>query len=630
MKIHNQVNLVTSCLFSSLRFDTKQQSTMSVRNRYASTVTKVAPISPSSRLVAESRITSKKLDDMVRSKYMGRNADYYTKFSRNKSKKKNDIPNSSKLTSNNVNDKIAPSSALSKKSETAKNHKKPPPNKAETRLDNASLSSGSSDSSSKGQLSCTNAKPKTSRTVEVNTKITFDKAEKGPTYYKTTVARRHSETRYDTFPERREQTHELVKHTAQAASKLNANAFHYARNVQKEKIRRHSDSQCELRKNVSMSENHHPQTKPARPARERPKSFTDKEVFDEVIYRPKSARPSSRWERRFGDEISDDESDAGLYETKMLRPKSGRPDSILMRHTELVDERDFMRQPTPPPRPTTSRGRRNPEENKDFSDNYQRNISDPRANSSNSNNHVLSKTAQSENVKFSDRQDKSGQSITYDKSIHGFDPDSYRKEQIKVMNAKDMLDLNSGIDDIDLDIDPVVYFLQDDDSMTSRTYNPSLSKDVINIIGKASSEEHKPPIGYHSNTANKQRHKSDGYENFHGNEQQYPKSTFRGSDMSSHQNRHDGMKQKSKNKFKHHAYSYSDSSAQNVWQKSGIYDSVTDKVISKYSAPSSPFSDVSKHGFRPDSVYKAAFDQDDIILRKPRKLEPISGKYFPN
>ena len=67
--------------------------------------------------------------------------------------------------SNNGNDKIASSSALSKKSEAAKNHQKTPSNKAETRLDNAGLSSPSSDSSSKGPLPCANTKPKTSRTV---------------------------------------------------------------------------------------------------------------------------------------------------------------------------------------------------------------------------------------------------------------------------------------------------------------------------------------------------------------------------------------------------------------------------------------------------------------------------------
>ena len=67
--------------------------------------------------------------------------------------------------------------------------------------------------------------------------------------------------------------------------------------------------------------------------------------------------------------------------------------------------------------------------------------------------------------------------------------------------------------------------------------------------------------------------------------------------MSLRQNRNDD-KQNSKNKFKPHAYSYSDSSAENVWNKIGIYDSVSDKKISTYLAPPpTPFSDLSKHGF---------------------------------
>ena len=168
---------------------------------------------------------------------------------------------------------------------------------------------------------------------------------------------RHSDSRYDTFPKRKEHTHGLVKHSAQAASML------------KPFVNISTYRQRKLGAILIASVNH-PQTKPARPARERPKSFTDKEDFDVLIFRQKSARPSSRWETRLGDEIGNDESDELLHETQMLRPKSGRPDSRMVRHTELVDESDFVIQPTPPPRPTTSRGRRKPKENRDVNDIY--------------------------------------------------------------------------------------------------------------------------------------------------------------------------------------------------------------------------------------------------------------------
>ena len=606
---------------------------MSVRNRYASNSTKVSPTSSSSRLAGESRITSKKLDDMVRSKYMGKNEDYYTKFSRFKSKKQNGITDSLKQSSSNVTDKRVSSRTKSdptqnrpKPTISAENNTKQPANKQETLVEKRSLSSASSDSSGKAPLVLNNLKSQTSRMVEINAKITIDRTKKGVSNSKVAVVRRHSDSRYDTFPERREQKYELVKHITPVASKQNANAFHSNLNVPKEKIRRHSDSQCEHR-NSGMSEKPQPNVNPMR---ERPKSFSDREDFDVPIFRPKSARPSSRWERRFSDdESAGDDDDERLYETKLTRPKSARPESRIMRHTELVVDSESMRQPTPPPRPTTSRGHRRSEENNDYSDFYLRNISNPDASKSTSTKQLLSKTSQKENVKSFNSKEKSGESILYDKSIHGFDPESFRKEQIKVMNAKDVLALNSGIDDIDLDIDPVVYFLQEDDNVTSTTYKPSLSKDVINIIGKANSEEHKPLIGYHSNNLNKQRHKSDGCDIFHNAEQPYSKSTFHGSEVSTNQIRRD--KQKSGNKSKHHTYSYSDSSMQNTWQKPGTYDTAPDKLISKYSAaPSTTFADGSKHGFRQEKVYQSIFNQDDLTLRKPRKLEPLSGRFYPN
>ena len=607
---------------------------MSVRNRYASNSTKVSPTSSSSRLAGDLRITSKKLDDMVRSKYMGRNEDYYTKFSRFRSKKQSDTIGSLKQSSSNgkrVSSRTNsdPTQNRPKPTISTENYTKKPLKKQETQVEKRNSSSASSDSSGKAPLVFSNLKSKTSRMVEINAKITLDRAKKGGSSSKAAVVRRHSDSRYDTFPERREQKHQLVKHITPLASKQNTNAFHSNLNVPKEKIRRHSDSQCELRNSGSMSEKTQPNVKPMR---ERPKSFSDREDLDVPIFRPKSARPSSRWERRFSDDESagdDDDEPSYIYETLMTRPKSARPESRILRHTELVDDSELMRQPTPPPRPTTSRGHRRSEENKDYSDFYLRNISGPDAGSSTGTKQIISKTSQKENIKCLGRNDKSGQSIPYDKSIHGFDPESFRKEQIKVMNAKDVLALNSGIDDIDLDIDPVVYFLQEDDNVTSTTYKPSLSKGVINIIGKANSEEHKPLIGYHSNNLNKQRHKSDGCDTFHNAEQPYLKSTFHGSEVSTNQIRRD--KQKPGNKSKHHTYSYSDSSMQNTWQKSGTYDTAPDKLISKYSAaPSTTFADGSKHGFRQEKVYQSIFNQDDLTLRKPRKLEPLSGRFYPN
>ena len=606
---------------------------MSVRNRYASNSTKVSPFPSSSRLAAQSRITSKKLDDMVRSKYMGKKEDYYTKFSRSRSKKQNDITGLAKPSSNNMTDRLVsrtksdPTESRPKTQILAENGTKQPIIKYETRAEQSRLSSASSDSSGKPPSVPGYLKSNSSKMVDANTKITVDRTKKFIPNSKAAVVRRHSDSRYDTFPERRDkQQLSFVTQNSPLASKQNTNGYNSNLNVPTEKIRRHSDSHCEIRNSGIISEKNQ---STAKPKKGRPKSFSDKEDFDVPIFRPKSARPSSRWERRYGDEDSaDDDTVDQSFEIKASRPKSARPESRILRHTEQEDDGEHIRQPSPTPRPTTSRGRRRAEDNKDFSDYYLRNISDPDATKSTGTTQLLAKTSHKENVKSLDSKDRHGQSIVYDKSIHGFDPESFRKEQLKVMNAKDVLALNSGIDDIDLDIDPVVYFLQEEDNVTSTTYKPSLSKDVINIIGKANSEEHQPLIGYHGNNLNKQRHKSDGCDNFRNTEQPYLKSTFRENEASSNHMRHD--EQKPRNKSKHRAHSYSDSSLQNSWQKTGSFDTMSDKLISKYSAAPSTFADGSKHGFRQERVYQSIFDQHELTVRKPRKLQPLSGRFYPS
>ena len=626
---------------------------MSVRNRYASNFTKVAPFSPSSRLVSESRILCKKPDDSGSpARTVSNNQDGVTKESRSLTKMSDDNARSTRVMSKKVENVTNVPRTLSKKLNNSANssqvvlRKAGPVTSPHWKPSHLSVRNNIGGSSSKTKNIISNS------VKSVNTKDAgnFEKNNISEINEATgSKIRRHSdESRYESPDEidvltvNGDTGQNIVQARDQAklGDKRDENFNINHQKLSKKKFRRHSDSQCELKKIISLSDHKSPV------ALQNKQSFTDrpsslKEQNGDLTYRPKSARPSSRWERRPEDEVETSDDNMCLEEAALVRPKSARPESRLLRHIEIKDEVKFQRQETPPPRPTTSRGHRKKEDpdcmditdgtSKDYHMSF--NKSDQVAN--------FQSDYYNEADKKTRWRSKPGIDLSHDKSIHGYDPQSFRKEQLKVLKAKDVLDLNSGIDDIALDIDPVVYFMQDDDVMTSSAINsnkPSLSKDVINIIGKISSEAHqKPPIGYHNKYVNKQRHKSDGSVGFYRNEQFDSQNLVRDSDQLSFESRQfvkdfGNKKQKSKKPFRPHAYSDSDSYSPNLWPKSDFYDSVSDKVISKYSTtPVFSNKDARSQRNEQNKVAGSYLNiDDDIALRKPRKLEPLSNRYHKN
>ena len=553
---------------------------MSVRNRYASNSTKIAPFPPSSRLIAEARVAVKNSDDIKRS---------HAKSNRFIVDKQRDL---NRKTSDLVVVKTGTSNQL-KKEEISKIHVKP-------------------------------NNPKSTPPVAVKA----GKHVNGVSTSEALTSSKNDTTQQgvikdDSRENERDQIYKLGKREMNIKSN---NLAEVSENIG----RRHSDSQYELQTGSSgfyRISDSLTSTKPIHGQNNKNNEHDD--VAASPILRPKSARPASRWERRDGDDDSDEEL---VDETlNISRPKSARPESRLLRQSET----EIQINEITPPRPTTSRGHHRKH---DLTDNEQSN--------SQTNQQLLSFNDQG-NSRKSKSSEVSSKSVpsnnkykaqAFEISVHGYDPYSFRKEQIKVMKARDLLDLNSGVDDIDLDIDPVVYFMQDDDMTTSsHIKKSSLSKDAINIIGNVSSTAlSKPPIGYQGNNQNKLRHKSEETQCYYRNEQSDMKTLARESNQFSiHNDRNvhklgDSKQTSHKKSFRTRAYS--DNYVANMSPPSGKYSTVSNKFITKYNKGlDSSEMEQSGHTYQ----FKKFGDlggylDDDIAFRKPRKLEPINRRYLPH
>ena len=552
---------------------------MSVRNRYASNSTKIAPFPPSSRLIAESRITVKNSEDIKRS---------HAKSNRFVVDKQKDLD---RKASDLVVVKTGTRNQL-KKEEISKIHVKP---------DN----------------------PKSTQPVAV-------KAGKNVNGVSTSEALTSSknDTTQQGFikDDSRENGRDQIYKLGQREMNIKSNNL---AEVSENIGRRHSDSQYELQTGSSGFYRISDSLTSKKPINGQNSKNNEHEYVSSPILRPKSARPASRWERRDGDDTSDEEMVDEALGTS--RPKSARPESRLLRQNET----EIHINETTPPRPTTSRGHHRKQ---DLTDNVQSN--------SQTNQQLLSFNDQG-NSRKSKSSDVSPKSVpsnnkykaqAFEISVHGYDPYSFRKEQIKVMKARDLLDLNSGVDDIDLDIDPVVYFMQDDDMTTSsHIKKSSLSKDAINIIGKVSSTAlSKPPIGYQGNNQNKLIHKSEETQCFYRNEQSDMKTLARESNQFSiHNDRNvhklgDSKQTSHKKSFRTRAYS--DNYVSNMCPPSGKYSTVSNKFSTKYNKGlDSSELEPSGHTYKSRKFGNlSGYLDDDIAFRKPRKLEPINRRYLPH
>ena len=551
---------------------------MSVRNRYASNSTKIAPFPPSSRLIAESRVAVKNSDDIKRS---------HAKSNRFIVDKQRDL-------NRKTSDLVVKTGSRNqlKKEETSKIYVKPNNHKSTAPV---AVKAGKNVNGVSTTEALTSSKNETTQQDVIKD---------------------------DSRENERDQIYKLGKQELNIKSN---NLVEGSENIG----RRHSDSQYELQTGTSgfyRISDSLTSTKPIHGHNNRDNEHDD---VSSPILRPKSARPASRWERRDGDDTSEDEMFEEALSTS--RPKSARPESRLLRQNETEKQINEITLP----RPTTSRGHHRKQ---DLTDNVQSN--------SQTNQQLLSFNDQgnSRKSKSSEVSPKSVPSNSkykaqaFEISVHGYDPYSFRKEQIKVMKARDLLDLNSGVDDIDLDIDPVVYFMHDDDMTTSsHIKKSSLSKDAINIIGNVSSTAlSKPPIGYQGNNQNKLRHKSEETQCFYRNEQSDMKTLARESNQFSFHNDRNvhklGDSKQTSHKKSFRARAYSDNYVSNMCPPSGKYSTVPNKFITKYNKglDSSEMEQIGPTYKSRKFGELSGYLDDDIAFRKPRKLEPINRRYLPH
>lgn len=242
--------------------------------------------------------------------------------------------------------------------------------------------------------------------------------------------------------------------------------------------------------------------------------------------RPKSARPDSRWERRVSDDITFSSDEEEENNTSIVRPISARPESRIARSVETENISDF-----PTERPKTSHGRRkssdsNRDETINKKERHKEQKERPKSRighfkemardvdecidkkqyfTKKSNNRQLQTTYTENDAVFNDTD--------YNIGISTFYPDLMDK-------IHETSDINLQIDDIDRDVDPVLFFMQDNDNRgeTNSTRKTSLSKDAISVItNEKNSRPSKSVIGFQGNNQIKRNSAPEVIDRFHRN-----------------------------------------------------------------------------------------------------------------
>ena len=239
--------------------------------------------------------------------------------------------------------------------------------------------------------------------------------------------------------------------------------------------------------------------------------------------RPMSARPDSRWERRVREHLesfTDDDSD----------DNSASVDNTPEKHNLKIQRSESDSTPELQTRPKTSHGRhksmdsnseleRKTEIRKEEFERPKSRIGNVRELRRSSNESVESVYSNKDtNIRQtsakSDENDSVFHGVDYNIGISTFYPDLIDK-----IHGID--DINLHIEDIDRDVDPVLFFMQDtgNSPITSATKRSSLSKDAINIITNEKNSRHtnKPSIGFQGNNQSKRHLVPETIDRYHGN-----------------------------------------------------------------------------------------------------------------
>ena len=350
--------------------------------------------------------------------------------------------------------------------------------------------------------------------------------------------------------------------------------------------------------------------------------------------RPKSARPESRWERRF-----DIDNDSDSY-VKPSRPESARPTSRMMGMMEAQAHDGHSYVKGLPPRPKTSYGKRHSVA-EDDAHHVRTDIFDRPKSRLGWESDVLkidSSGSESDTDIFAKPYSSSVKSKPKDtkpvKNINRFRKSRIKSEgdlksdplgsfsndtPVTFETGSSMYDLNSKIDDIDLDVDPVEYFMQDD-NISNRfvSKKPSLSKDTIRYIGSTrKSHLDKAIKGYHGNNHNKHYPKAEISDRRHSNSFQSPQYSVSESNQGLvNQDVPGKINRKTSN-----APNYSLANG-DAYQSRGVKNAlkyskaeVSRDILAKYTALSST------NGYLTQTSSKTFPGED--FRRKPRKLDPI-------
>ncbi|XP_060592068.1 uncharacterized protein LOC132746826 [Ruditapes philippinarum] len=328
--------------------------------------------------------------------------------------------------------------------------------------------------------------------------------------------------------------------------------------------------------------------------------------------RPMSARPDSRWERRVRDEsesFTDEESDDTSAIVKTVSDKQKLK----------IQRSDSDSMPELQARPKTGHGRhksidsnpeleRKVEHRKEELGRPKSRIGKVREFRRSSNESVDSLTALNKDSRSGQSSAKSAENdsvfreVDYNIGINTFYPDLADK-----IDGID--DINLHIEDIDRDVDPVLFFMQDVNTspVTSAKTRSSLSKDAINIITneKNSRQMIKPSIGFQGNNQNKRHSVPETIDRCHGNRVlSLQNSIAEGNQRYFNNGRQDRIKS---------------DSGENVY-KSWTNTVHIDKAQSTNGAMKRD-SEVGKHTGNYDAGVTHSYS---LANRKPRKLKPIT------
>lgn len=341
--------------------------------------------------------------------------------------------------------------------------------------------------------------------------------------------------------------------------------------------------------------------------------------------RPKSARPESRWERRVDDEhgsFSDGESE---NKVSPERPKSARPDSRMIRMLDSEAVVDCSS------RPRTSHGRR--ESSNDKVDQTEQKTKGNKTKSerpkSRRDNYLEknrrsfdeSAVTQSKADKISKHRQSVSRNSETDYVVH--DVDYHIGISTFYPEAKDRIhgidDINVQIEDMDRDVDPVLFFMQDNanSSTVNDTKIPSLSKDAINCItNEKNSRQTKQEISSQGNNQNQRHFSPETNERYHRNRcLSLQNSTGDGNQRYVDTTRHDRIKSDSLISTTVHAPEISNKSRTNSTSGTMLASSRVLKIRD---------TGIGKQYSNYEGVTDSSQRRQVVMNRKPRKLKPLT------